>query len=157
MIKCNIGGHEYTTAPLYFEDFTKLGFILEEKIFPYMTCLLACLGNNMCDADFMKALYTSGKDVFNRDDLNSIANLVINREHMMIDGKKPDNAEWEKHWQSVGFIDYRILVVKLIEANLGNFSSLSALIPKEWTLVGEKLKEKFLKTSKDLKDAVQNS
>ena len=155
MIKCTVGGHEYATAPLYFEDFTKLGFMLEEKIFPFLTCLLVCLGGEMQDSDYTKALYSAGKDVFNRADLELMANLVLNREHLLIDGKKLDNAEWQKHWQTVGYVDYRIVVMQFIKANLGNFSSLSALIPKEWTLVGEKIKKKFLKASCDLNEAMQ--
>ena len=133
MLKCNVGGHEYATLPLYFEDFTTLGFITEEKIYPFLTCLTACLANNLTDSELLKALYQACKDIFNREDLKFISNLVLNKEHLTIDGKKPDFADWEKHWQKVGFMDYRLVVLNFIKDNLGNFSSLSALFPTEWT------------------------
>lgn len=133
MIKCTVGGHEYATIPLYFEDFTTLGFMTEEKVYPFLTCLTACIANNLSDAELLKALYTSCKDIFNREDLKFLSELVLNREHLTIDGKKPDNALWEKHWQSVGFMDYRVVVFHFMRQNLGNFSSLSALLPAGWT------------------------
>ena len=129
MIECTVNGHKYATSPLYFEDFTTLGFMTEEKVYPFLTCLTACMANNLSDSELLKALYTSCKDIFNRDDLKFISNLVLNREHMTIDGKKPDQVQWEKHWQSVGFMDYRVVVLNFMRQNLGNFSSLSALLP----------------------------
>ena len=143
LIECKINGHTYATAPLYFEDFTTLGFIAEEKIIPLLTCLLACVANNLTDAELLKALYNSCKDVFNHEDLKYISNLVLNKEHLLINGKKPDCAEWEKHWQSVGFIDYKIVVIKFIKANLGNFTSLSALLPVWAKKIENGLKEKL--------------
>ena len=129
MIKCSVGGHEYTTEPLYYSDFTKLGFITEEKVYPFLTCLIACVANNLSDGDLLKALYASCKDIFNREDLQMLSELALNREHLRIDGKQLDNAEWEKHWQNVGFADYRVVCFTFIKENLGNFSNLSALLP----------------------------
>ena len=146
MIECTVNGHKYATAPLYFEDFTTLGFITEEKVYPFLTCLTACIANNLSDSELLKALYTSCKDIFNRDDLKFISNLVLNREHMTIDGKKPDQLQWEKHWQTVGFIDYRVVVFNFMRQNLGNFSSLSALLPDEWTKEIKNQLEKKLST-----------
>ena len=131
-IECKVKGHTYTTSPLYFEEFTTLGFIVEEKLFPFFACLSACLANNLTDSELLTALYKACKDIFNREDLKYISNLALNREHLLIDGKKLDQAEWEKHWQKVGFIEYRIVVMKFIQENIGNFTSLSALIPAEW-------------------------
>lgn len=133
MIECTVNGHRYETAPLYFEDFTTLGFLTEEKVYPFLTCLTACIANNLSDAELLKALYASCKDIFNREDLKFISNLVLNREHLRVDGNKLDNLEWEKHWQQVGFMDYRVVVFHFMRQNLGNFSSLSALLPDEWT------------------------
>ena len=144
MIECTVNGHKYATAPLYFEDFTSLGFITEEKAYPFITCLTACIANNLSDAELLKALYASCKDIFNREDLKYISNLVLNREHMTIDGKKPDAAQWERHWQKVGFVDYRVVVFHFIRQNLGNFSSLSALLPDGWTQKVQKQLEKKL-------------
>ena len=132
-IECKVNGHTYTTSPLYFEEFTKLGYISEEKIYPLLICFLACIRDNFQDLEMFHALYKASKDVFNREDLKYISNLVLNREHLLIDGKKLDQADWEKHWQKAGFVEYRIVVIKFIEANLGNFTSLSALLPEELT------------------------
>ena len=144
MIECTVNGHKYATSPLYFEDFTTLGFVTEEKVYPFLTCLTACIANNLSDSELLKALYTSCKDIFNRDDLKFISNLVLNREHMTIDGKKPDELQWEKHWQTVGFMDYRVVVLNFMRQNLGNFSSLSALLPDGWTKEVKKQLEKKL-------------
>lgn len=135
VLECSVGGHKYETEPLYFEDFTTLGFITEEKVYPFLTCLGACVANELSDSELLKALYTSCKDVFNREDLKFISNLALNREHLRVDGKKLDNLEWEQHWQKVGFVDYRVVCFNFIRQNLGNFSSLSALFPTEWTVV----------------------
>ena len=35
MIECTVNGHKYETSPLYFEDFTTLGFMTEEKVYPF--------------------------------------------------------------------------------------------------------------------------
>lgn len=129
MITCNVGGHEYTTEKLYFRDFTELGFITEEKVYPFLTCVFACIANDLADGELLKALYTSCKDIFNRDDLKKLSELALNKEHLRVDGKQLDNAEWEKHWQDVGFADYRVVCFNFIRENLGNFSSLSALLP----------------------------
>ena len=72
MIECNVGGHKYQTAKLLFEDFTNLGAMLEEKVFPFFTCFMACIANDLSDAELLKALYTSCKDVFNREDMKLI-------------------------------------------------------------------------------------
>lgn len=142
MIECTVNGHKYETSPLYFEDFTTLGFMTEEKVYPFLTCLTACIANNLSDAELLKALYVSCKDIFNREDLKFISNFVLNREHMTIDGKKPDQAAWEKHWQEVGFMDYRVVVFHFMRQNLGNFSSLSALLQDGWT---DKMKQQIEK------------
>ena len=132
-LECNVGGHKYETEPLYFDEFTILGFMAEEKVYPFLTCLVACMANDLSDSELLKSLYNSCKDIFNREDLKFISNLALNREHLRIDGKKPDSLEWEKHWQNVGFADYRVVCFNFIRMNLGNFSSLSALLPTEWT------------------------
>ncbi len=129
-IQCTVNGRVYSTAPLYFEDFTTLGVITEEKIYPLLMVLYACMKNNFDEVELFRLLYTASREAFNRDDLRLISNLVLNREHLLIDGKKLDKVEWEKHWQSVGFVEYRVVVIKFVEANLGNFTSLSALIPQ---------------------------
>lgn len=156
-ISCKVNNHTYETEKLYFENGVILGSILEEKIFPFLTCFTACLGNNLSDGELIKALYHTSKDIFNREDLKEISDLVLNREHLQIDGKILDNLEWEKHWQSVGFIEYQIVVVKFIGENLGNFTRLSALLPTEWT---EKLKfllnEKFSTAFTNLKNRFEN-
>lgn len=131
--ECTVAGHKYETEPLYFEEFTTLGFTAEEKIYPFLTCLIACMANDLSDSELLKALYNSCKDVFNREDLKLISNLALNREHLRIDGRIPDSLEWEKHWQSVGFMDYRVVCFNFMRMNLGNFTSLSALFPAEWT------------------------
>lgn len=151
-IECEVNGHKYETLQLYFEDFTKLGYMTEEKIYPFLVCLSACITANLTDAELLNSLYKSCKDIFNKEDLQFISQLVLNKEHLLIDGKKPDNAEWEKHWQSVGFTDYRVVVIKFIKANLGNFTSLSTLFPKEWAMKTFLLiNEKLSKLSKSLK------
>lgn len=132
-IECKVSGHKYETESLYFEDFTTLGFMTEEKVYPFLTCLTACIANNLSDSELLKALYNSCKDIFNREDLKFISNLALNKEHLRVDGKRLDAVEWEKHWQTVGFMDYRVVCFNFIRQNLGNFSSLSALLPTEWT------------------------
>ena len=157
MIECIVNGHKYATAPLYFEDFTTLGFVTEEKVYPFLTCLTACIANNLSDAELLKALYTSCKDIFNREDLKFLSNLVLNREHLTIDGKKPDQLQWEKHWQAVGFADYRVVVFHFMRQNLGNFSSLSALLPDGWTKKIEKqLEKKLTKLFSNLNEQIKN-
>ena len=94
-LECTVGGHKYETEPLYFEDFTTLGFMAEEKIYPFLTCFFACIANDLSDSELLKALYNSCKDIFNREDLRFISNFI--------------------------------------RMNLGNFTSLSALLPAEWT------------------------
>lgn len=130
MITCNVGGHEYSTEKLYYKDFTNLGFITEEKVYPFLTCAFACIANDLADGELLKALYTSCKDIFNREDLKYLSELALNKEHLRVDGKQLDNAEWEQHWQDVGFADYRVVCFSFIKENLGNFSSLSALLPE---------------------------
>ena len=156
-IECNVGGHIYKTEPLYFEDFTTLGFITEEKVYPFLTCLIACIGNNLSDAELLKALYTSCKDIFNREDLKYLSNLALNREHLTIDGKRLDNLEWQKHWQAVGFMDYRVACFHFIRQNLGNFSSLSALLPDEWTTqMKSRIEEKLSTLLTNLNEQTKN-
>jgi len=160
MIKCTVSGHEYMTEPLYFDDFTKLGYISEEKIYPFLTCCFACIANDLADGELLKALYTSCKDIFNREDLKFISELALNREHLRVDGKQLDNAEWEKHWQDVGFADYRVVCFNFIKANLGNFSSLSALLPegaidKIKTQVEKKLLTLFINLNEVLTNSEQ--
>ncbi len=152
-IECEIGGHRYATEQLYYEDFTTIGFMLSEKIAPFITCLLACLGNNLSDNELLKALYSSSKEVFNRDDMKFISELVLNREHLTIDGKKLDKLGWEKHWQSGGFIDYQAVVYKFIEGNLGNFTQLSALMPAH---MADKLQERLGNKFSLLSDVLKN-
>ena len=146
MLECTVNGHRYATEALYFEDFTTLGFLTEEKVYPFLTCLTACIANNLNDAELLKALYSSCKDIFNREDLKFVSNLVLNREHLTIDGKRLDNLEFEKHWQQVGFMDYRVVVFHFMRQNLGNFSSLSALLPTGWTNKIQEQLEKKLST-----------
>ena len=50
MIEVTLNGHKYQTAKLLFEDFTNLGAMLEEKVFPFFTCFMACIANNLSDA-----------------------------------------------------------------------------------------------------------
>lgn len=133
MIECKINGHTYQTEKLYLENFKKLGIIYEEKIMPFIITALYCSKNETLDKDLVQAIYNAGKDVFNREDVEFLMDLVINKEHLLIDGKKPDQAEWEKHWQDVGYMDYRLVSIMFAKENLGNFTMLSALIPTEWT------------------------
>ena len=63
MIECTVNGHKYTTAPLYFEDFTTLGFMTEEKVYPFLTCLTACIANNLSDAELLR-LFTPAARIF---------------------------------------------------------------------------------------------
>lgn len=158
MIRCEVGGHEYTTEPLYYNDFTKLGYISEEKIYPFLTCCFACIANNLADGELLKALYTSCKDIFNREDLKVLSELALNREHLRIDGKQLDNAEWEKHWQTVGFADYRVVCFKFIKANLGNFTNLSALLPEgALDKLKSQIEVKLLTLLSNLNGVMQNS
>lgn len=129
MIEVTLNGHKYQTAKLLFEDFTNLGAMLEEKVFPFFTCFMACIANNLSDAELLKALYTSCKDVFNRDDMKFISKLVLNKDTLTIDGKKLDEVEFNKHWQEVGYADYRVVIINFIKGNLGNFTSLLQLLP----------------------------
>ena len=142
MIECNVGGHKYQTAKLLFEDFTNLGAMLEEKVFPFFTCFMACIANDLSDAELLKALYTSCKDVFNREDMKFISKLVLNKDTFMVDGKKLDEAEFNLHWQKVGYADYRVVIVNFIKGNLGNFTNLSQLLPDGAT---EKIKSQIEK------------
>lgn len=158
MITCNVGGHEYTTEPLYFSDFTKLGFITEEKVYPFLTCAFACIANNLADGELLKALYTSCKDIFNREDLKTLSELALNREHLRVDGKQLDNAEWEQHWQKVGFCDYRVVCFNFIKDNLGNFSSLSALLPEgAYEKMKSQIEAKLLTLLSGVSELLQNS
>ena len=129
MLECNVNGHKYQTAKLLFEDFTNLGAMLEEKVFPFFTCLTACIANDLSDAELLKALYTSCKDVFNKDDMKFISKLVLNKDTLTVEEKKLDEAEFNLHWQKVGYCDYRVVVFHFIKGNLGNFTSLSQLLP----------------------------
>ena len=129
MIEVTLNGHKYQTAKLLFEDFTNLGAMLEEKVFPFFTCFIACIANNLSDAELLKALYTSCKDVFNRDDMKFISKLVLNKDTLTVDGKKLDEAEFNLHWQKVGYADYRVVIINFIKGNLGNFTSLLQLLP----------------------------
>ena len=129
MIEVTLNGHKYQTAKLLFEDFTNLGAMLEEKVFPFFTCFMACIANNLSDAELLKALYTSCKDVFNRDDMKFISKLVLNKDTLTVDGKKLDEAEFNLHWQKVGYADYRVVIINFIKGNLGNFTSLLQLLP----------------------------
>lgn len=157
-ITVTINNHTYKTVKLGYEDFKKLGYLSEEKLYPFVTCLFACICNNLSDSELLKALYTSCKDIFKREDLDFITELVLNRDFMTIDGKKPDNAEWELHWQKVGFCDLRVLVFNLVKENLGNFTSLSALLPNEWTQqISEQIKEKSLILLANLNAQLQKS
>lgn len=154
-IECTVGAHKYATEPLYFDDFTTLGFITEEKVYPFLTCLAACVANDLSDSELLKALYTSCKDVFNREDLKFISNLALNREHLTIDGKKPDALEWEKHWQKVGFADYRVVCFCFIKENLGNFSNLSVLFGRTQVLK-DLIETKLSTVLKNLKNQLAN-
>ena len=69
------------------------------------------------------------QDVFNKEDMKFISKLVLNKDTLMVDGKKLDEAEFNLHWQKVGYADYRVVIVHFIKGNLGNFTSLSQLLP----------------------------
>lgn len=144
MIECSLNGHTYQTEKLYLEDFKKLGIIYEEKIMPFLITALYCSKEENLDKELILALYTASKEVFKREDVEFLMDLAMNQEHLIIDGKKLDRAEWEKHWQEVGYIDYRLVALLFTKENLGNFSMLSALLPEEWTVfLNEFAKEKF--------------
>ena len=51
MIECTVNGHKYQTAKLLTEDFLNLGAMLEEKVFPFFTCFMACIANDLSDAE----------------------------------------------------------------------------------------------------------
>ena len=142
MIECTVNGHKYQTAKLLTEDFLNLGAMLEEKVFPFFTCVMACIANDLSDAELLKALYISCKDVFNREDMKFISKLVLNKDALLIDGKKLDEAEFNLHWQKVGYCDYRVVIIHFIKGNLGNFTSLSQLLPDGAT---EKIKSQIEK------------
>ena len=142
MIECTVNGHKYQTAKLLTEDFLNLGAMLEEKVFPFFTCFMACIANDLSDAELLKALYMSCKDVFNREDRKVISKLVLNKDALLIDGKKLDEAEFNLHWQKVGYCDYRVVIIHFIKGNLGNFTSLSQLLPDGAT---EKIKSQIEK------------
>ena len=142
MIECTVNGHKYQTAKLLTEDFLNLGAMLEEKVFPFFTCFMACIANDLSDAELLKALYMSCKDVFNREDMKFISKLVLNKDALLIDGKKLDEAEFNLHWQKVGYCDYRVVIIHFIKGNLGNFTSLSQLLPDGAT---EKIKSQIEK------------
>ena len=142
MIECTVNGHKYQTAKLLTEDFLNLGAMLEEKVFPSFTCFMACIANDLSDAELLKALYMSCKDVFNREDMKFISKLVLNKDALLIDGKKLDEAEFNLHWQKVGYCDYRVVIIHFIKGNLGNFTSLSQLLPDGAT---EKIKSQIEK------------
>ena len=142
MIECTVNGHKYQTAKLLTEDFLNLGAMLEEKVFPFFTCFMACIANDLSDAELLKALYMSCKDVFNREDMKFISKLVLNKDALLIDGKKLDEAEFNLHWQKVGYCDDRVVIIHFIKGNLGNFTSLSQLLPDGAT---EKIKSQIEK------------
>lgn len=142
MIECTVNGHKYQTAKLLTEDFLNLGAMLEEKVFPFFTCFMACIANDLSDAELLKALYMSCKDVFNREDMKFISKLVLNKDALLIDGKKLDEADFNLHWQKVGYCDYRVVIIHFIKGNLGNFTSLSQLLPDGAT---EKIKSQIEK------------
>ena len=142
MIECTVNGHKYQTAKLLTEDFLNLGAMLEEKVCPFFTCFMACIANDLSDAELLKALYISCKDVFNREDMKFISKLVLNKDALLIDGKKLDEAEFNLHWQKVGYCDYRVVIIHFIKGNLGNFTSLSQLLPDGAT---EKIKSQIEK------------
>ena len=142
MIECTVNGHKYQTAKLLTEDFLNLGAMLEEKVFPFFTCFMACIANDLSDAELLKALYMSCKDVFNREDMKFISKLVLNKDALLIDGKKLDEAEFNLHWQKVGYCDYRVVIIHFIKGNLGNFTILSQLLPDGAT---EKIKSQIEK------------
>ena len=142
MIECTVNGHKYQTAKLLTEDFLNLGAMLEEKVFPFFTCFMACIANDLSAAELLKALYMSCKDVFNREDMKFISKLVLNKDALLIDGKKLDEADFNLHWQKVGYCDYRVVIIHFIKGNLGNFTSLSQLLPDGAT---EKIKSQIEK------------
>ena len=142
MIECTVNGHKYQTAKLLTEDFLNLGAMLEEKVFPFFTCFMACIANDLSDAELLKALYMSCKDVFNREDMKFISKLVLNKDALLIDGKKLDEAEFNLHWQKGGYCGYRGVIIHFIKGNLGNFTSLSQLLPDGAT---EKIKSQIEK------------
>lgn len=131
LIEVKIGNNKYSTARLLFEDLLNLGTTVEEKIFPFFTCFGVCIANGVSDDEILKALYTSCKDVFKKEDLKFISDLVLNKDALLVNGKKLDEVEFNKHWQAVGYVEYRVLTTKLIKENLGNFTSLQQLLPTD--------------------------
>lgn len=128
-IKCKVGDNTYETNKLLVEDFLNLGATLEEKVFPFFTCFTACIVDGVPDSELLKCLYTSCKDVFKKEDSLAISKLVMNRDTLKINGKKVDEAEFNKHWLNVGYTDYRVVSFYFIKGNLGNFTSLLQLMP----------------------------
>ena len=96
IIECEVNGHKYQTQQLYFEKFTQLGYMTEEKIYPFLVCLTACMSANLTDAELLNSLYKSCKDIFNKEDLHFISELVLNREHLIIDGEKTGQSRMGK-------------------------------------------------------------
>ena len=132
MIECDVNGHHYATEKLYFADMKKLGAIFEENVYPALAAFFLIKEGEDYNMRLAEQIYPAIKELFNREDNEYITELVLNKEHLCIDGKKLDNAEWEKHWQTVGYNDYRMVSLKFMEENLGNFMEMLTLILPEW-------------------------
>ena len=132
MIECDLNGHHYATEKLYFADMKKLGAIFEEKLYPTLAVLYFVRGGQDFNGKLTEQIYSALRETFNRDDSEYVTELCMNKEHLCIDGKRLDNAEWEKHWQAVGYNDYRLVSFKFMEENLGNFTETLTHILPEW-------------------------
>jgi hypothetical protein len=156
MIECDLNGHHYATEKLYFADMKKLGAIIEEKLYPVLALLTLVKDGKDLNGKLTEQIYSAAKETMNRDDNEYVTELVLNKEHLCIDGKKLDNAEWEKHWQSVGYSDYRLVSLKFMEENLGNFTEMLTLILPEWAdKICTSTNENFLSLSNLLKNLFQ--
>ena len=152
MIECDVNGHHYATEKLYFADLKKLGAIVEEKLYPTLAAICLIKNGDDLGGKLTEQIYKALKDSLNREDNEYITELVLNKEHLCIDGKKLDNAEWEKHWQAVSYSDYRLVSLKFMEQNLGNFMGMLTLVPQEWAdKIGMNTKENSLSFSSLLK------
>ena len=132
MIECDLNGHHYVTEKLYFADMKKLGAIFEENVYPILAAMFLIKKGEDYNSKLVEQIYPALRELFNREDSEYITELALNKEHLCIDGKRLDNAEWEKHWQTVGYNDYRMVSLKFMEENLGNFTEMLTLILPEW-------------------------
>lgn len=161
MIQLQLNGNKYQTQKLTFEDLQTLGFSIEEKIIPFFACFATAMANGVKDGEILQAIYKSCKDALNPSEWKELCEIVRNDNCLLINGKKLEGSEWHKHWQEVGFADYRVMCLYFIKENLGNFMSLSALIPNELTekvksQMSVKLEDLLLKINSQLDNSENN-